>query len=118
MIYLKISTKLQKYLLRKYINKFASLDTPVQYNANTLKNHKDSILIFGMLIVVYVRNKIIEKIFLSRMGVLWSCEVKVPRSEQKITFLFICIYSRYEYHLKAAKKSFPMMLTSLKWNKK
>ena len=55
-------------------------------------------LIFGMLIVLYITNKNIEKFFLSRVGVLGSWEVKVTRSRQKITFLFIYIHLGYEYH--------------------
>ena len=33
-------------------------------------------------------------------------------------FFFMYIHLRYEYHWKAAEKSFPMILTSLKLNKK
>ena len=47
---------------------------------NILTTHRDPALIFGMLIVLYVRNKNIEKFFLYRVGVLGSCEVKVTRS--------------------------------------
>ena len=60
-----------------------------------------------------MRNKNIEKNVLSRVGVLGSCEVKVTRSRETITFLFIYIHLRY-----AAVKRFPMILTSLKSNKK
>ena len=55
---------------------------------NTLKTHRDPTLIFGILIVLYMKNKNIEKNFLSGVGVWGSCEIKVTRSCQKVTFLF------------------------------
>ena len=117
MTYLEISTKLRKYLLRKY-QQICIIRHTCSIKCKYLKNPLRSHFVFGILRVLFVRNKNIEKFFLSRVGILGSCEVKVTRSQQMITFLFIYIHLRYKYYWKAAEKRFPMILTSLKSNKK
>ena len=62
MIYLKISTKLRKYLLRKY-QQICSIRHTCSIKSKYIKTHRDPTLIFGMLIVLYVRNKNIKNFF-------------------------------------------------------
>ena len=83
MIYLKKSTKLRKYLLGKY-QQICMISHTCSIKCKYLQTHRDSTLIFGMLIVLYVRNKNIEKIFCLEWG-FWGH----ARSQQMITFLFI-----------------------------
>ena len=67
MIYLKISTKLRKYFLRKY-QQICIIRHTCSIKCKYLKTHRDPTLIFGLLIVLYVRNKNIEKFFCQSGG--------------------------------------------------
>ena len=72
-----------------------------------------------MLIVLYVRNKNIEKKFLNLEWGFWGhARSRSQGHDKRKIFLFVYIHLRYEYHWKAAEKTFSMILASLKSNKK